>query len=176
MWYRPSGLNDAPGHLRTIEFWERAEGSPAPLGATWVESEQGWNFACYSRHATGVVLLLYGEEDPATPAHQVRLEPLQNKTGRIWHCFVPVSAAPAARYYAYRVEGPWDPGRGYRFDASKILLDPFAEEVHFEEGDLYVMINAYWEPLRFHVQEGEAREWHRVVDTSRPSPEDIAEP
>jgi isoamylase len=134
MRYRLTSLNDAPGHLRTIEVWERAEGSPAPLGATWVESEQAWNFACYSRHATGVTLLLYGEEDLATPVHQARLEPLQNKTGRIWHCFVPLHAAPAARYYAYRVEGPWDPGEGHRFDASKTLLDPFAEEVYFPPG------------------------------------------
>jgi isoamylase len=46
----------------------------------------------------------------------------------------------------------------------------------FEEGDLYVMINAYWEPVRFHIQESRARDWKRLVDTSRVSPEDIAEP
>ncbi len=44
------------------------------------------------------------------------------------------------------------------------------------DGDLYVMINAYWEGLDFRVQEGEAGAWLRVVDTSLPSPDDIAEP
>ena len=47
---------------------------------------------------------------------------------------------------------------------------------HFGEGDLYVMINACRQPLRFHVQEGEVGGWSRIVDTSLPSPEDISEP
>jgi isoamylase len=104
------------------------EGSPTPVGVTWVESEPGWNFALFSRHATGVTLLLYGAKDCVKPVFQLQLDPLQNKTGRIWHCFVPQKSVPAARYYAYRVEGPTDVG--HRFDAQKILLDPFAEAVH----------------------------------------------
>jgi glycogen operon protein len=31
--------------------------------------------------------------------------------------------------------------------------------------DLYVMINAFWEPVRFHIQED--KNWKRIVDTSR---------
>jgi glycogen operon protein len=119
------------GYLRTVESWERDDGCVAPLGATWVETEQAWNFALYSRHATGVTLLLYGEKDFVEPVFQLRLDPLQHKTGRIWHCFVPLQSASAARYYAYRVEGPWDPVHGHRFDAQKILFDPFAETVFF---------------------------------------------
>jgi glycogen operon protein len=46
----------------------------------------------------------------------------------------------------------------------------------FNEGDLYVMINAHGQPLTFHIQEGSAKDWQRVVDTSQPSPQDIAEP
>ena len=46
----------------------------------------------------------------------------------------------------------------------------------FAEGDLYVMINASGEPARFQIQEGRAGDWKRLVDTSRVSPEDIAEP
>jgi isoamylase len=42
--------------------------------------------------------------------------------------------------------------------------------------DLYVMINAYWEPLTFVVQEGQPGDWYRVVDTGLPSPEDFCEP
>jgi isoamylase len=46
----------------------------------------------------------------------------------------------------------------------------------FGEGDLYVMINSFWQPLQFHIQEGEAGEWSRILDTSLPSPDDICEP
>ncbi|MGE5294425.1 MAG: glycogen debranching protein [Solirubrobacterales bacterium] len=122
---------DTCGHLRTIESWERDEGSAGPLGATWLEPEQAWNFALYSRYATGVTLLLYGENDFVAPVFRLRLNPFQNKSGRIWHCFVPLESAPAAKYYAYRVEGPWDPSQGHLFDAEKVLFDPFAETVFF---------------------------------------------
>jgi glycogen operon protein len=39
--------------------------------------------------------------------------------------------------------------------------------------DLYVMINEWQEALAFEIQEGQADEWYRVIDTGRPSPEDI---
>jgi len=34
------------------------------------------------------------------------------------------------------------------------------------DDDLYVMINSYWEPLTFRVQNGEASEWRREIDTA----------
>jgi glycogen operon protein len=102
------------------------------LGATWVESEQAWNFSLFSRHASGVTLLLYSEDDVVRPVFQIALDPIRNKTAAIWHCFVPKSTAPLARYYAYRVDGPsWEPRQGHRFDSQKILVDPFAPSVHF---------------------------------------------
>jgi glycogen operon protein len=112
------------GQLQTVESWERVEGSPTLVGATWLESEQSWNFALFSRHATGVTLLLYDGKDSIGPIRQIRLDPIRNKTGRIWHCFVPQSSAPQARFYAYRVEGLWDPSQGHRFD-------PFATDIFF---------------------------------------------
>ncbi len=42
-----------------------------------------------------------------------------------------------------------------------------------QDRDIYVMINAYWEDLDFRIQEGEAREWMRVADTSKPGPLDL---
>jgi isoamylase len=131
---RSSRRSTGLGRLRTVEGWEREEGVPTPLGATWVESEQAWNFALYSRHATGVTLLLYDPREPARPVYELRLDPLRNKSGRIWHGFVRRSDAPAARHYAFRVAGPFEPARGHRFDPEKILLDPFATAVHFPPG------------------------------------------
>jgi isoamylase len=45
-----------------------------------------------------------------------------------------------------------------------------------QDNDIYVMINAYWEDLKFTVQEGQESDWRRLVDTSLPIPEDIADP
>jgi len=44
-----------------------------------------------------------------------------------------------------------------------------------QDRDIYVMINAYWEDLNFHIQEGKVGDWMRVVDTSMPSPSDVLE-
>jgi glycogen operon protein len=43
------------------------------------------------------------------------------------------------------------------------------------DSDLYVMINSYWEPLTFAIQEGAPKEWRRVVDTSSASPDDFVD-
>jgi pullulanase/glycogen debranching enzyme len=53
-----------------MDKWEKIEGTPWPLGMTWVKSQQEYNFALYSRHAESVTLLLYAERDPANPVHQ----------------------------------------------------------------------------------------------------------
>jgi glycogen operon protein len=43
------------------------------------------------------------------------------------------------------------------------------------DDDVYVMINAYWEELEFHIQEGTPQEWTRIVDTDLPSPDDFSD-
>jgi isoamylase len=117
-----------------FDDWDRAEGSPAPLGATWVEAHRAFNFALYSKYATGVTLLLYRENDAATPVREYWLNPRRNKSGRTWHCWIPEPELRGATLYGYRVEGPEDPGAGHRFDPAKILLDPFAKSVFFPPG------------------------------------------
>jgi glycogen operon protein len=42
--------------------------------------------------------------------------------------------------------------------------------------DLYVMINAYHEPLEFEIQESPASGWRRVIDTGLDCPLDIVDP
>jgi glycogen operon protein len=41
--------------------------------------------------------------------------------------------------------------------------------------DLHVMLNMYWDALSFELPTVPGRRWHRLVDTARPSPEDIVE-
>jgi isoamylase len=44
-----------------------------------------------------------------------------------------------------------------------------------DDDDIYVMINTYWEPQEFQVQEGKAQEWVRIVDTALASPDDFSD-
>ncbi|NNJ12515.1 glycogen-debranching protein [Chloroflexales bacterium ZM16-3] len=127
-------MDAGSGLLHTVEDWELEEGSPSPMGVTWVDTLKGYNFALYSRHATSVTLLFYREDDVFNPRYEFRFDYLKHKTARVWHCWVRGDSIPDARYYAYRVDGPNDSMAGHRFDRSKILLDPFATEVFFPEG------------------------------------------
>ena len=113
--------------------WTSVEGQPFPLGVTWMEAEQAYNFALYSKHAESVTLLLYAENDLTTPIFCRRLDYLKNKSGRIWHCRVLRPAMKGARYYAYSIDGPQPAGRfaWHSFDPQKILLDPYARSIFF---------------------------------------------
>lgn len=66
--------------------WATTEGAPFPLGATWIEQEQAYNFALHSKHAESVTLLFYGRNDFVSPLLSRPLDHLMNKSGRIWHC------------------------------------------------------------------------------------------
>ncbi len=79
--------------------WASVEGLPLPLGATWAADDLAYTFAIYARHAQQVTLLLYGD-DLRTPVLTHRFDPGRNKSGHVWHCRIPVTAAPGARYYA----------------------------------------------------------------------------
>jgi glycogen operon protein len=79
-------------------------------------------------------LLLYGKQDPVNPVYQYAFDPILNKTGVIWHCMVNEEELLGATFYAYRVDGPHDLMEGHRFNARKVLLDPFAFSVYFPPG------------------------------------------
>ena len=108
-----------------------SEGKPWPLGCSHNESDRSYNFALYSKQATSVTLLLYDNGDVARPLRVLPFTFPGNKTGRVWHMRVPSDVVGGARYYAYQVDGPFDPGSGQRFDKTKILLDPYAKGVFF---------------------------------------------
>jgi isoamylase len=111
--------------------WDAREGASSPLGVSYVEGDEAYNFALYSKHATAVTLLLFAAGDPVTPVYTRRFDFRVNKSGRIWHCRVPADLVRRAAYYAYRIDGPQSPGEGQRFDGEKLLLDPYARAVHF---------------------------------------------
>lgn len=113
--------------------WAQTEGASFPLGVAWIPREHAFNFALYSKHAAAVTLLLYAEGEYAQPVLEKVLDPRVNKSGRVWHCRVARREAPAARYYAYRVDGPPPaPGIAWNaFDPEKILVDPYAPALFF---------------------------------------------
>lgn len=113
--------------------WRSREGSPSPLGVTWIAEDQAYNFALYSKHASAATLLIYSSDDNVSPIYEYHFDPLKNKSGRVWHCRLKSEVMPGARYYAYRLSGPNEPGMGHRFDAQKILVDPYARAFHFPD-------------------------------------------
>jgi isoamylase len=86
-------------------------------------STEGVNFSVFSKHATGVQLLLFDRVDDARAARIICLDPSVNRTYHYWHVFVP--EVRPGQLYGYRVEGPFDPSNGMRFDPTKVLLDPY---------------------------------------------------
>ena len=111
--------------------WETGEGSPSPLGVTFVPDDRAYNFAIYSKHAIDVRLLLFTAGNPGEPHHLETLSWNRHKSGRIWHCRVGAELVERCRFYAYSVDGPHVPNEGHRFDPDKILLDPYARAIHF---------------------------------------------
>jgi glycogen operon protein len=103
------------------------------LGATWIEEDQAFNFAVCAEHAESVKLFLYSPTDLARPILTFQFDPIRNKSGRIWHCRIPLDQMCDARYYGYSVSG--QPVAGLRgFDHEKVLLDPYARGVFFPPG------------------------------------------
>jgi glycogen operon protein len=91
------------------------------LGATW--DGTGVNFAVYSENATKVELCLY---DNRTKAETERIV-VGETTAFVHHCYVP--GLQPGQLYGYRVDGPWDPARGHRFNPAKLLVDPYAQAI-----------------------------------------------
>jgi len=111
--------------------------SSSPLGPAFAKasagkaSSEGVNFSVFSKHATGVELLLFDRVDDSRPARIIRLDPSADRTYHYWHAFVP--DVKPGQIYGYRVEGPFDPSSGMLFDPAKVLLDPYGRGVAVPE-------------------------------------------
>ncbi|MDP3276839.1 MAG: glycogen debranching protein GlgX [Deltaproteobacteria bacterium] len=92
-----------------------------PLGATL--TEHGTHFALRATNATGVELCLFDRED----SRESLRVPMQRGSDGVYTRHV--ENVRAGQLYGLRVHGPFDPDRGHRFDASKVLLDPYARAV-----------------------------------------------
>ena len=101
-----------------------SKGHCRQLGATLENG--GVNFALWARLASSVELLLFASETDTQP-QIIRLSPGENRTAYYWHLFV--EGIGDGQLYGWRINGPWRPYEGTRFDAEKVLLDPYSQEV-----------------------------------------------
>lgn len=97
-------------------------GSPYPLGAT--TDGFGTNFAVFSAHAEAIELCLYD----ATGRREIARYKLPECTNEIWHGYLP--EVHTGQLYGYRAYGPYQPEYGHRFNPHKLLIDPYARQLH----------------------------------------------
>src|SRR6476661_2417110 len=98
-------------------------GRPFPTGAHW--DGLGVNFALFSETASHVELCLFDGPPNFRETHRIQLPEC---THHIWHGYLP-DIRPT-QIYGYRVHGPYDPKNGLRFNPNKLLLDPYAKQIH----------------------------------------------
>jgi glycogen operon protein len=107
-------------------------GFPLPVGThLW---DGGTNFSVFSRHGTRVWLEFFEAPDDEAPLHRFELTPSDHRTGDLWHVWV--EGVRPGQLYGYRVDGPYAPEEGHRFNPHKLLLDPYATAVtHHDDWD-----------------------------------------
>jgi isoamylase len=106
-----------------MQNYKMYPGQPYPLGATW--DGTGVNFALFANNATRVTLSLFDSSN-----NEKKIE-ITERTHQIWHVYLP--DVKPGQLYGYRVDGDYDPSKGARHNANKLLLDPYAKAV---EGDI----------------------------------------
>jgi len=94
-------------------------GTPHRLGATW--DGRGTNFALFSANAEKVELCLFDQSG----RRELERIALPEQTEDVWHGYL--HEVVPGQAYGYRVHGPYEPERGFRFNSNKLLLDPYAK-------------------------------------------------
>jgi isoamylase len=104
-------------------------GESFPLGSTIFPG--GVNFSLFCKNGTLVELLFFDHIDDVQPSKIITLDSKKNKTYHYWHTFI--QGIASGQLYGYRIHGPFEPSKGHRFDATQILLDPYAHVVAVPE-------------------------------------------
>jgi glycogen operon protein len=115
-------------HDYISEISEHADvraGFPLPMGTH--DTGGGVNFAIFSRNASRVRLELFDHPADAVPAQVIDLDSACHRTGDVWHVWV--KGIQPGQLYAYRMDGPYEPSEGHRFNFNRLLLDPLATAI-----------------------------------------------
>lgn len=99
-------------------------GYPLPLGVHI--DRHGAQFSIFSRHATAISILLF-ESSETEEYIEIELDPALNKTGDIWHIWI--AGIREKQLYGLKVDGPYEPAKGHRFNKHKLILDPYANAI-----------------------------------------------
>src|SRR5260370_16458127 len=115
-------IDTYPTH--TYGGYKLRPGRPFPFGATSVPG--GVNFSIYSAQATSCTLVLFRKGEPEPMAEIVF--PAEFRIGNVFSMVV-FDLDYESTEYGYRMEGPYNPKEGHRFDQTKILMDPYARAI-----------------------------------------------
>jgi glycogen operon protein len=171
--------------------WEGDAGAPAGVQA--LRRRQARNLCCLMMLANGTPMMLAGDEFLQTQGGNNNPYNQDNETTWLdWTRLT--SEADTFRFFremiAFRKRHPsigrrrfWRGDVRWYGVTGGVDFAPWSRAVAYAldgraEGDepLYVMINAYWEPLDFAIQEGAPGGWRRAIDTSLAPPDDIVPP
>ncbi len=97
-------------------------GAPYPLGVS--VQGTGANVAVFSQHAASISICLFADDGVTIREEHV----LPERTGYVWHGWV--QGVQPGDLYAFRAAGAYDPPAGLRFNAAKLLVDPYARAIH----------------------------------------------
>lgn len=97
-------------------------GKPLPFGTTIIPG--GVNFSVFSSYATSCELVLFnnGESEPYASIPF----PDKYRIGNVFSMIV-FDLNIEETEYGFRLDGPFSPEDGHRFDKTKILMDPYAK-------------------------------------------------
>jgi isoamylase len=109
---------------QTYQGYKLRPGRALPFGANFVPG--GVNFSVFSRHATACALVLF-EKGADQPKVEIPF-PEEFRIGNVFSMIV-FDLDFENIEYGYRMDGPFVPGEGHRFDTTKILLDPYARAI-----------------------------------------------
>jgi len=135
-------------------------GKPYPLGAT--PRKLGTNFALFSEGATRVDVCFFDDD-----GNQSDCVTLRERTAFVWHGLV--RDIKPGQLYGFRVDGPWDPQHGHRFNYNKLLVDPYAKAISGQvdwKAPIFPYDVASSDPLKMDTQDSAAGVPKSVVITS----------
>ncbi|MDF5733233.1 MAG: glycogen debranching protein GlgX [Rhizonema sp. PD38] len=105
----------------TYGTFKLRRGRPFPFGTTLVPG--GVNFSIFSSHALSCTLVLFKKHE-REPMVEIPF-PEEFRIGNVFSMVV-FNLDYENIEYGYRMNGPYNPKQGQWFDATKILLDPYA--------------------------------------------------
>ena len=98
------------------------QADPRFLGA--IPTEEGTNFSIWAEAADSVEVCLFDEINGKLVETRYALS---HRNGPIWHGYL--AGVRAGQLYGYRIYGPWQPEHGTRFNAAKLLIDPYSHRL-----------------------------------------------